>query len=70
MKNETINSRWKKMRPNLVRGYVDFSPDEVYYSVVQKSVRLTRLIRDERFVDMTQEDVNDLIDCYSEQLLY
>ncbi|XP_061433690.1 uncharacterized protein LOC133359240 isoform X4 [Lethenteron reissneri] len=68
MKTETINSCWKKLWPNVVHDYAGFTPDEVHHSAVEKAVRLARIIRDEGFVDMTEEDVNGLIDAHSDPL--
>ncbi|XP_064100910.1 tigger transposable element-derived protein 1-like [Macrobrachium nipponense] len=45
-----------------------FTPDEVHHSAVEKAVRLARIIRDEGFINMTEEDINSLIDAHSDPL--
>ncbi|XP_064111282.1 tigger transposable element-derived protein 1-like [Macrobrachium nipponense] len=69
LKTETINSCWKKLWPNMVHDYAGFTPDEVHHSAVEKAVRLAHIIRDEGFVDMTEEDINGLIDAHSDPLI-
>lgn len=68
MKSETIKSSWKKLWPNVVHDYPGFTPEEIHHSAVEKAVRLAHIIRNEGFVDMTEEDISALIDCHSDPL--
>ena len=52
----------------MVHDDTGFTPDDVQHSALEKTIRLARIIRDEGFVDMTEEDINGLIHYHSEPL--
>lgn len=68
MKKETVHACWKKLWPDIIHNYEGFSPDEVHHSAVDKAIRLAKLLGGEGFQDMTQDDVNDLIETHSAPL--
>ncbi|XP_066946921.1 tigger transposable element-derived protein 1-like [Macrobrachium rosenbergii] len=68
MKTETINAAWKKLWPDMVHDCKGFTPDEIHHSAVQKVVKLANIINDEGFIDMTEDEVNGLIDAHSDPL--
>ena len=68
MKTETVNATWKKLWPEVVHDYVGFSPAEIQHSAINRAAILARQIGGEGFTDITEEDLNDLIDEHSDQL--
>lgn len=68
MKKETLNACWKNLWPECVHDHKGFSPDEIQYNTVNKSVKLAKLIGGEGFDDITYEDFNDLINAHSQPL--
>ena len=66
VKEQTPIYSWKKSWPNkFTHDYEGFILDEVHHSVVDKAVRLARLVATKGFSDMIKEEVNTLIDCHS-----
>ncbi|XP_061680365.1 tigger transposable element-derived protein 1-like [Syngnathoides biaculeatus] len=68
MKSETVSFSWKKLWPKAANDCPGFTPDEVHRSAVEKTLRLARVMWNEGFVDMSEEDVGALVDCHSDPL--
>ena len=61
MKEQTLNSAWKKLWPDVVHDYEGFAPEEIQNAAVGKAVKLARLLREtEGFANMMEEDVKDV----------
>lgn len=69
VKSETLNASWKNLWLEVVHDYKGFSPDEVYYSAVDKAMKLAKLLAGDDFNDMTPDDVNHLINAHSQPLM-
>lgn len=68
MKNETLNACWKKLWPECVHNNKGFSPEEIQQEAVNNVVSLAKKLGGEGFEDITQDEVNNLIDAHSEPL--
>ncbi|KAF7239066.1 Tigger transposable element-derived protein 1 [Varanus komodoensis] len=68
MKKETLKACWKKLWPECVHDYKGFSPEEIQHEAVDKAMRLAKILGGEGFDDITQDEVNNLIDAHSEPL--
>uniref|UniRef100_A0A183J7L3 Skp1 domain-containing protein n=1 Tax=Soboliphyme baturini TaxID=241478 RepID=A0A183J7L3_9BILA len=52
----------------VAQDYKSFSPDEVHHFVLNKAMKLSKLLGGDGFDDITPEEVNDLIDAHSQPL--
>ncbi|KFD58108.1 hypothetical protein M514_00871 [Trichuris suis] len=68
MKKETLNTSWKKLWPDCVHDYEDFSPDVVQHAGVDEAVALAKLLGGKGFGDISKKQVSTLIDAHSEPL--
>ncbi|XP_068223778.1 tigger transposable element-derived protein 1-like [Palaemon carinicauda] len=68
MKPSTINSSWKKLLPEIIYDDEGFTPAEIQHSAVKKAVKLAAIPGGEGFADMITEDVDELLDCHSQEL--
>uniref|UniRef100_A0A8C5PZV7 DDE-1 domain-containing protein n=1 Tax=Leptobrachium leishanense TaxID=445787 RepID=A0A8C5PZV7_9ANUR len=59
---ETLNACWKKLWPECVHDYKGLSPEEIQHEAVDKAVTLAKILGGEGFEDITQDEVNNLID--------
>uniref|UniRef100_A0A4W4G2R5 DDE-1 domain-containing protein n=1 Tax=Electrophorus electricus TaxID=8005 RepID=A0A4W4G2R5_ELEEL len=62
IKKETFNACWKKLWPDCVQDYKGFSTDKIQHAAVDKATRLAKLLGGEGFDNITEEEVNTLID--------
>ncbi|CAI9726601.1 Hypothetical predicted protein [Octopus vulgaris] len=46
--------------------YENCSPEDIRYEAVYNTLKLAKVLGGERFEDITQDEVNDLIDAHSE----
>ncbi|XP_037540482.1 tigger transposable element-derived protein 1-like [Nematolebias whitei] len=68
IKSETLNACWKKLWPEVVHDHKGLTADEIHRSEIDKAVKLAKTLGGEGFMDMTAEDVNDLIDVHAQLL--
>lgn len=54
MKKETLNSCWKKLWPDCVNNYKDFSPEEVQQSAINRAVILVQQLEGDSFEELTE----------------
>lgn len=52
----------------MVHGYKGLSLDEIHHFIVDKAVKLAKLLGRDGFTDMTSEDINNLIEAHSDPL--
>lgn len=68
MKTEVVKSSWEKLWPAIVHGYKGLTVEDISNLAVDKVVRLARLLGGEGFADMTRDDVEELLETYSDPL--
>ncbi|CAI9715870.1 Hypothetical predicted protein [Octopus vulgaris] len=67
MGKETLIACWKVWLKS-IQSYKGFSPEDFQHETVNNAVKLAKVLGGEGFDDITQDEVNNLIDGHSETL--
>ncbi|CAI9716334.1 Hypothetical predicted protein [Octopus vulgaris] len=68
MVKEALIICWKKVWPECVQDYKGFSLEDIQHEAVNNAVKLTKVLCGKGFDNITQDEVNNLIDAHSETL--
>ena len=68
MKRAAINASWKKVVSEVMHNQKGFNPDDIHHSAVAKVLKLAVILQGNAFKGTTEEDVDELLDCYSQPL--
>ncbi|XP_064117605.1 tigger transposable element-derived protein 1-like [Macrobrachium nipponense] len=63
---ETLNACWSQLWPECDHNYMGFSPQEIQHSAINEAVQLVKILGDEGFDDITEEEVGTLIDVHAD----